>query len=138
MIDFVKPSHVFLDCPAKDVDEALHFIADKAVDLGLGADADAIYKAFRAREDMGSTGMTDGFAIPHAMDPEIKETAVIVLKFADAPEWKTMDGQPVVYGSPRSPACSRTSTSARRWSRPRTPRPSPRPSTSACTTSTDK
>ena len=97
MIDFVKPSHVFLDCPAKDVDEALHFIADKAVDLGLGADADAIYKAFRAREDMGSTGMTDGFAIPHAMDPEIKETAVIVLKFADAPEWKTMDGQPVVY-----------------------------------------
>jgi len=97
MIDFVQPSHVVLDCHAKDVDEALKFIADKSVELGLGKDADAIYRAFRAREDMGSTGMTDGFAIPHAMDPNITETAVIVLKFAEAPEWKTMDGNPVVY-----------------------------------------
>lgn len=97
MVDLVQASHVFLDCPARDVDEALHGIADKAVELGIGSDADAIFKALRSREDMGSTGMTDGYAIPHAMASEISQTAVIVLKLSGDIAWKTMDNQPVVY-----------------------------------------
>lgn len=97
MIDFVKPSHVFLDVEAKDVDEVLHFISDKAVELGIATDEDALFKAFRKREDMGSTAMTDGYAIPHAQDPKITDTAVIVVKFAGSPEWKSMDGAPVKF-----------------------------------------
>jgi PTS system fructose-specific IIA component len=97
MVEFVKPERVFLDCPALTADEALHYIAEKAVEAGVGTDATAIYTALRAREDMGATGMTDGYAIPHCMCPEVEETSVVVLKFANAPEWKTMDGNPVVY-----------------------------------------
>ena len=33
-----------------------------------------------AREAMGETGMTDGFAVPHAKSDDIKEAAVIVVK----------------------------------------------------------
>jgi PTS system fructose-specific IIA component len=29
--------------------------------------------------------------------PGVDETSVVVVKFSDAPEWKTMDGKPVVY-----------------------------------------
>ncbi|NLH91140.1 MAG: PTS sugar transporter subunit IIA [Atopobium sp.] len=97
MIDLVQPSHVFLDCAAKDVNEALHFISRKAVELGAGADEETIFKAFRAREDMGSTAMTDGFAIPHAQIPELNEAMVIIVKFSSSLAWKSMDGKPITY-----------------------------------------
>jgi PTS system fructose-specific IIA component len=97
MIDYVEPSHVFLGCSAKDVDEVFRFISEKAVELGIGTNADTIFKALRAREDMGSTAMTDGFAIPHAQAAGISEMGVIIVKFSVAPEWKSMDDQPISY-----------------------------------------
>ena len=66
MSDFVTASHVFLACNASTVDEALRFFADKAVELGCAGDADVVYESFKAREAEGTTGMTGGFAIPHA------------------------------------------------------------------------
>jgi hypothetical protein len=35
MVEFVQPSRVFLDCPAKNVDEVLHYVAEKATEVGV-------------------------------------------------------------------------------------------------------
>ena len=50
MSDFVDASHVFLDNPAATRDEVLEFIAEKAVELGVSDDKDAVLKAFQDRE----------------------------------------------------------------------------------------
>ena len=44
---------------------------------------------------MGETGMTDGFAVPHAKTDAIKRAAVIVVKNNRALEWPSFDDKPV-------------------------------------------
>ena len=94
--DFVTSNDVFVNQHAESRDEVLRFISQKAVELGVTDDADAVYKAFIAREDMGETGMTDGFAVPHAKDAAIKKAAVIVFKNDHALEGTSFDEKPVV------------------------------------------
>jgi PTS system fructose-specific IIA component len=95
MSDFVSASNVFLDNSATTSDEALAFLSDEAVKLGAGSDSAAILKAFKAREQEGSTGMMGGFAIPHAKSAAITDAAVEVVKFSGDVAWKTMDDKPV-------------------------------------------
>ena len=92
----LKASHVFLDNPATTVEETFAFLADRAVELGIADDATAVLNAFRKREKEGSTGMVNGFAIPHAKSSAIKAPAVIVVKYAGCvAEWDSMDGEPI-------------------------------------------
>lgn len=95
MSDFVQASHVFLDNPAKTVDEALAFLSAQAVALGIAEDERAVLDAFKAREAEGTTGMMEGFAIPHAKSEAIKQASVMVVKFAGDVEWESMDGKPI-------------------------------------------
>lgn len=95
MSDFVTSNDVFVNQHAESRNEVLRFISQKAVELGVTDDADAVYKAFMAREDMGETGMTDGFAVPHAKDASIKRAAVIVFKNDHALDWPSFDEKPV-------------------------------------------
>ena len=81
--DFVKVENVFVaeDFTSRD---------------GLANDADAVMNAFLAREAEGTTGMMEGFAIPHAKSDAITEAAVIVVKDeSGVTGWDTMDGAPV-------------------------------------------
>ena len=96
MSDFVQASHVFLDNPAKTVDEALAFLSAQAVALGIAEDERAVLDAFKAREAEGTTGMMEGFAIPHAKSEAIKQASVMVVKFAGDVEWESMKKGP--YG----------------------------------------
>ena len=95
MSDFVKEDNVFVNQDAESREAVLRFIADRAAELGITDDADAVYEAFLAREDMGETGMTDGFAAPHAKTDAIKRAAVIVVKNNRALEWPSFDDKPV-------------------------------------------
>ena len=96
MSEFVPASNVVFGQSAASVDEALRLLADKAVELGLSSDADGVYEAFKAREAEGTTGMMEGFAIPHAKSDAITEAAVIVVKDdSGVTGWDTMDGAPV-------------------------------------------
>ena len=86
---------VFFDNAAVNTAEALEFLAAQAVALGISDDKDAVLAAFNEREAQGPTGMTGGFALPHAKSAAIKEPAVVVIKFAGNVEWKSMDDQAV-------------------------------------------
>ena len=95
MSDIVTESHVFVDCKAATIDEVLAFFAEKTVELGFADDANAIFEAFKAREAEGTTGMTGGFAIPHAKTAAVKEATILVAKFAADVEWPSMDDAPI-------------------------------------------
>lgn len=94
--DFVKVENVFVAEDFASRDEALSFVSNQAVKAGLANDADAVMNAFLAREAEGTTGMMEGFAIPHAKSDVITEAAVIVVKDeSGVTGWDTMDGAPV-------------------------------------------
>lgn len=94
--DFVKVENVFVAEDFASRDEALSFVSNQAVKAGVANDADAAMNAFLAREAEGTTGMMEGFAIPHAKSDAISEAAVIVVKDeSGVTGWDTMDGAPV-------------------------------------------
>lgn len=94
--DFVKVENVFVAEDFTSRDEALSFVSNQAVKAGIADDADAVMNAFLAREAEGTTGMMEGFAIPHAKSDAITEAAVIVVKDdSGVTGWDTMDGAPV-------------------------------------------
>lgn len=94
--DFVKVENVFVAEDFASRDEALSFVSNQAVKAGVASDADAVMNAFLAREAEGTTGMMEGFAIPHAKSDAITEAAVIVVKDeSGVTGWDTMDGAPV-------------------------------------------
>lgn len=94
--DFVKVENVFVAEDFASRDDALSFVSNQAVKAGIADDADAVMNAFLAREAEGTTGMMEGFAIPHAKSDAITEAAVIVVKDdSGVTGWDTMDGAPV-------------------------------------------
>ncbi|OUO34662.1 PTS sugar transporter subunit IIA [Olsenella sp. An290] len=95
MSDFVRAENVFVKQSIGTREEVLRFICDKAAELGAVDDADTAYEAFLAREAMGETGMTDGFAVPHAKSAAIRDAIVIVVKNDRPIEWPSFDEKPV-------------------------------------------
>lgn len=92
---FVSEKSVFVNQNLESREALLRFVSDKAAEFGITDNADAVYDAFMAREAMGETGMTDGFAVPHAKSDDIKDAAVIVVKNERALEWPSFDEKPV-------------------------------------------
>lgn len=99
MMDFVKPNQVLLDVDCTTKEEVLALLSAKALELGITDDEAAVKAAFDAREAEGTTGMMDGFAVPHAKTAAIKDAAVIVVRFA-APiaDWESIDGSEITVG----------------------------------------
>ena len=95
MSDFVRAGNVFVGQSLDTREDMLRFISEKAAELGITDDAGAVYDAFVAREEMGETGMTDGFAVPHAKCDAIKEAAVLVVKNSRPVEWPSFDDKPI-------------------------------------------
>jgi len=93
MSNLVK--QVYFDYPAENTADAIEFLSDKAVELGISDDRDAVLAAFQEREAQGPTGMTRGFALPHAKSAAIKEVAIVVVKFSGKVEWKSMGTHPI-------------------------------------------
>lgn len=95
MSGFVSEENILLNQQATTKEEALRTISDAAARLGVADDADAVYAAFLAREEIDKTGMVDGFAVPHCKTDAVKSAAVIVFKNAQPVEWPSLDDKPV-------------------------------------------
>jgi len=63
--DFLPPDNVLCDLRASDKDRLLRDLTDRAA-KALHVDAAPLSDAIAQREQLGSTGMGDGIAIPHA------------------------------------------------------------------------
>lgn len=92
----VPERHVFCDLALGERDDMLRFLSEQAVSLGLARDVEVLMQAFLKREVEGTTGMMDGFAIPHAKSATVECTAVLVAKDrVGVTGWDTMDELPV-------------------------------------------
>lgn len=70
------------------------YLSELVVKEGYAKDASEVLKALKDREAEGSTGMMDGFAIPHAKSNTITKPCVAILKLAAGIDWDSMDGKP--------------------------------------------
>ena len=88
-------NNIQVDVDVKDRDDALKYLADFAVQNNLATDAAKVLASYKQREQEGSTGMTEGFAIPHAQSATINKSAMIILKLKKPIDWQSLDGQKI-------------------------------------------
>jgi PTS system nitrogen regulatory IIA component len=93
--DFIAADRVALDLRARDKPQLLQELARRAAATGAGVPADAILAALRSREDLGSTGLGKGFALPHARIDGLPKFFGLFARLARAIDYDAIDGNPV-------------------------------------------
>lgn len=93
--DILNVKNIKLDVDVNSREAALKYLADLAVENGLASDSKAVYDHYQIREKEGSTGMTDGIAIPHAQSSTINKSAMLILKLKNPVDWNSLDGKKI-------------------------------------------
>ena len=89
----ISKESIFLNEKLTSQEEVFHFIAQNAVALGVSADENAVYNGLVEREQQGTTGMMDGFAIPHAKSSAITTPKIVIVRLSDGIDWNSIDGE---------------------------------------------
>lgn len=86
---------VFLDVDEQSVASFLEFAAKAAKDAGFTDDVSELKRSFLEREKEFSTGLEDGFAIPHAKTAAVLRPGFLYFRLTQPIDWQTYDEQPV-------------------------------------------
>lgn len=79
------------DSPESVLEQAAAWIAAEHPEL----DPDELLKRIRKREEMGSTALGHGIALPHARMPGLDGAFIAVVRLAKPVDWSAPDKEPV-------------------------------------------
>ena len=82
---------------AKDKKDALNKLTDMLVEKSIIGNKDEFYKALLEREELSTTGVGDGIAIPHAKASCFEKAMIIYAKSDEGVEWESFDSQPAKH-----------------------------------------
>jgi PTS system nitrogen regulatory IIA component len=92
--DFLAPADVKIDVAATDKKKLLPELARSAA-TKLDMSSAAIVAALLKREDLGSTGVGGGVAIPHARFQQAKAPFGMLVRLKKPIDYDAVDGKPV-------------------------------------------
>lgn len=92
--DFLAPADVIVDMRATDKDQLLRELSQRAA-ASLGFDARLVTAEILKREELGSTGIGEGIAIPHARIPKLDKPFGILVRLKKAIDFAAIDENPV-------------------------------------------
>ena len=92
--DLLLPADVMIDVRASNKPRLLQEFAAKAAE-SLGLHADRIAPHLLKREELGSTGIGRGVAIPHCRLPDLQRPYGLLAKLKQPIEFDAIDGEPV-------------------------------------------
>ena len=90
-----RPDLIFPDLPATDRAGVLHAFAERISGRGLVGNAVDLYQRLLEREQLGSTGIGGGIAIPHTKLQGLKSGVVALGVVPQGVDYGAVDGQPV-------------------------------------------
>lgn len=97
MTELIEDNYIFLNEDYKSKQELLSFIAAKAEELNICDTKEGLLEDLLAREAEFSTGLQDGFAIPHARSSHVKKVSVFFIRNKSVLDWETLDDSEVHY-----------------------------------------
>ena len=92
--EFLSRDDVLVELRASDKDALLRDLAARAAALA-GIDAETVATEIDKREQLGSTGMGGGIAIPHARVAGVARPVGVLAKLKRAIDFAAIDGKPV-------------------------------------------
>lgn len=90
-----KVEFINANLQARNKDEALAELVNTIIRGGLKLDYSHIIDVLKQRENLGSTGIGDGVAIPHGKIAELDDIVVAFGRSIDGIPYDSMDGKPV-------------------------------------------
>ena len=92
--DVLSPNDIMIDVRASDKTRLLrHLSAQAASELGL--DPDEVSTLIAEREELGSTGVGNGVALPHARLASLKAPFALLVRLRHPIDFDAIDGEPV-------------------------------------------
>jgi len=92
--DFLSPSEALVNIRASDKEQLLQELAGMAASK-VKLSEEEILSELLKRESLGSTGMGNGVAIPHARFQSIKKPFGLIARLKQSIEFDAIDGRPV-------------------------------------------
>ena len=92
--DFLSPAQVTVDVKATDKNRLLEQLSMEAA-AEAGLPADEVVREIAKREDLGSTGVGNGVALPHARLPGLKAPFALFARLRHGIDFDAIDAEPV-------------------------------------------
>jgi PTS system nitrogen regulatory IIA component len=86
---------IFPDLVGTDRPAVLRFMSDRVAGSGAAIDPDLMYRRLVEREELGSTAIGSGVAIPHCKMDDLDRVLVAVGLSHEGVEYESEDGKPV-------------------------------------------
>jgi len=93
--ELTRPGLIFADLSGLDSHIVLRDIADRIATRGFVKDSDALYRGLCEREELGSTGVGSGVAIPHCKMEDLEQVVLAVGISRQGIDFAAVDGRPV-------------------------------------------
>ena len=95
--DFVNTTAIRADLAASDKESVIREMVLALVESAQikGDEQDSIIKAIMKREELGSTGIGRGVAVPHTKHPSVEKLVGTVGVSADGVDFNSLDGEKV-------------------------------------------
>lgn len=94
MGDLIGPDQVVVGLRVADKAQLLGELARRAA-AALSLDQAVLLRALQAREQLGSTGLGRGFALPHARLPRLPQIFALLARLGRAIDYEAVDDKPV-------------------------------------------
>ncbi len=91
----LAPRRIKLHLRARDKTDLLNQVVDLLKDAPEVEDLEAVRKAIFEREEMMSTGVGKGLALPHAKTPAVTDTVVALATLDEPVDFDAIDNEPV-------------------------------------------
>ncbi len=91
----LKKENIIAGLSAQTKSEALEKLVQLLYEGGYLEDRDAFLADVLHREEISTTGIGNGIAIPHGKSSAVKETTVAVGRLTSSLEWESVDDKPV-------------------------------------------
>jgi PTS system fructose-specific IIA component/PTS system nitrogen regulatory IIA component len=95
--DFIAPNAIKAELDATDKEGVIRELVDSLVGSGQlkGVEKESIVEAILKREELGSTGIGRGIAVPHTKHPSVKSPIGAVGISSKGVEFQSLDGEQV-------------------------------------------
>ena len=90
-----RPDLIFAELRGRDRDAVLRELADRLMERWVVEDADALYEKLLEREELASTGIGEGVAIPHCKLKQLDTVVAAVATHKAGVDFEAVDEQPV-------------------------------------------
>ncbi len=94
LINILQKDFIISNAKVKSKRQLLQLLAEK-IASNIGVDSSVVFNTLATREQLGSTGLGNGIAIPHGKIENIEQVSAVFARLEQAIDFDAIDDQPV-------------------------------------------